>query len=90
MSDNAAVVVFLRKKGDALSKVLCDLAQEEILLIEALLVALTAKYIPREKNIVVDQLSLPDQVVSTELSFLSPSLMQFARSSVVLISICSL
>ena len=69
ISDNATVA-YLKKRGGTVSKMLCDLAQEVILWTELHSGTLTARYIPREKSILGDQLSRPDQVLPMEWSLL--------------------
>ena len=70
VSDNASVVACLKKHGGTISKVLCDLAQEVVPWPEIHLIALTESYVCRKKNILMDQLSHPDQVLPMEWSFL--------------------
>ena len=71
MSANTTVVAYLKKQRGTVSKVLCNLAQEVFLWTKARLIALTVSYIPGERNILVDQLSCPDQALPTAL-FLLP------------------
>ena len=70
VSDNASVVACLKKHGGTISKVLCDLAQEVVPWPEIHLIALPERYVCRKKNILMDQLSHPDQVLPMEWSFL--------------------
>ena len=53
-----------------MSKALCAMAQEIILWSELHSVTLFARYIPRKKNVLEDQLSRPDQILPTEWSLL--------------------
>ena len=47
---------------------MCNLAQEIILGTELCFVTLSARYIPGKKNVLMDQLSHPDQVLPMEWS----------------------
>ena len=65
MSDSPSVVAYLRHQGGTVSCVLCHMASEIVLWVKWYLVALSARYI------LADQLSHPNQVLSTEWSLLS-------------------
>ena len=64
--------------------VMCDMAWEVVQWSELLSVAISAQYILGRKNILVDQLSLLDQVLLKEWSFFLGCLTRSARSSVTL------
>ena len=65
ISDTATVGMYL-KQGGSVSKVMCDLARKIVHWSELHLVALLVRYSLRKKNILVDQLNRPDQVLPVE------------------------
>ena len=69
MRDSATVVAYLWNLGGAVSRVLCHMAVEVMLLTEHHSVSLAARYIPGKKNVLADQLSRPDQILPTNGSF---------------------
>ena len=68
ISDNATVVVYIKKQGGTVSGVTCDLAQEIFTLAECFPFYLTTWFILRWKNILTNQLSHLDQVLLIEWS----------------------
>ena len=65
MSDSAALVVYLKRKGGIVSWVICTLTQEILSWAEQFSVSLMARHI------LVDQLSQPDQVLPSGWPFLT-------------------
>ena len=70
MSKNASVVVYLRHQGGTVSRRLCQMASAITVWAEQNSIRLEARYIPDKWNILVDQLSRPDQILPTEWSLL--------------------
>ena len=70
MSNNASAVAHLWHQGGTVSRRLCLMASVIALWTERHSVRLEAHYIPGKKNILVDQLSWPDQIFPTDWSLL--------------------
>ena len=66
MSDNALVVAYLQHQGSTVPRTVCLMASEITRWTEQHSAYLSARYIPRRKNILADQLSCPDQVLPME------------------------
>ena len=66
MSNNASVVAYLRNQGGTMSRVLCHMDAKVVLWTEGHSVSLTARYIPRKKNVLANQLSHPNLVIAKE------------------------
>ena len=82
MSNNAAIVAYLKKQRGTVSKALCDRAQEIVLWTEVHSVTQSARYIHGKENVLTDQLSHPDQ-------FLPRSGLSFPECSIALLWTCS-
>ena len=70
MSDNTIVVAYLRNQGGTVSWATGHMTGKIVWWTELHSVTLAAQYIPGKKNVLVDQLSCPDQVILTEWSLL--------------------
>ena len=72
MSNNTTVMAYLKKQGGTISKVLCSLAQGEMMWVAVHSVTFIARYvyIPGKKNVLADQVSHQDQDLPTEWSLL--------------------
>ena len=70
MINNSTMVANIKKQGDTISRVMCDLAQEILSWVEQFMVVLTTQYTPEKKNVLTNQLSRLDQLLPTEWSFL--------------------
>ena len=85
MSDSSTIVAYLKKHGGAVSKVMCSLAQEIVVWSELHLLAISARYIPRKKNVLADESSCPDQVLPKDWFFLPWVVMPSAMFCVALL-----
>ena len=75
MSDNTTVVAYINKQGGTVSSSLYLLTKQILTWAELHSVSLVGRFVPGHRNVLADQLSRQDQVISTEWS-LHPRIVQ--------------
>ena len=75
MSDNTTVVAYINKQGGTVSSSLYLLVRQVLTWAEFNSVSLVGRFVPGRRNVLADQLSRQDQVISTEWT-LHPRILQ--------------